>query len=491
MPQALEADVGLIHIAGSALRNTPPSGTAAQTAPRRAGRGRADDLFFVDISLHGTPNPPSDLQAHLTRLCVEAFFKTPGSVTAALREAASIVNNRIRESNREREGADLQASWLAAVLRGGDFYAAQAGPGEAVHIRDGSVRRFSSEEAAQRPLGRSTTPTLRYHHFEVRAGDLILVTSAAAPNWSEPVLEAISGLEPAQAIEQLSHTRQKDLTGMLLRMVPEGHAVQSLPESLSAQAHRSGTKPSTQPSKPINFLKSLAPAGRWIADRWRPVGKGIRSALVRAAGAVTRLLVRLAPGLVEPPRPGEFSPALLATTAVVVPMLVLAVVSVVYLRRGRTQQYQAYLREAQSAVATAQAAADPAEAREAWGLANFYVERAADYGDGPNRQALATQVGTAMDEINQVVRLEFTSAVSGGFGGDAQIEALAATASDLYVLDSANQTIWHAWTTGRGYEINRDFDCLAGPDSVQGMSTPVDVAIQPEPGALGAEGVVA
>ena len=81
--------------------------------------------------------------------------------------------------------------------------------------------------------------------------------------------------------------------------------------------------------------------------------------------------------------------------------------------------------------------------------------------------------------------------MSGGFGGNAQIEALAATASDLYVLDSANQTIWHAWTTGRGYEINRDFDCLAGPDSVQGMSTPVDIAVQPEPGALGAEGVVA
>lgn len=491
MPPALEADVGLIHIAGGALRNTPPPGTAAHTAPRRSGRGRADDLLFVNLGLLGPSTPAPDLQGHLTQLSVEAFYKTPGSVTAALRAAAAVINDRLNDINRERDGRDLHANWMAAVLRGGDFYAAQAGHGEAVHVRAGSVRRFSSEQAARRALGTSPTPALRYHHFEVRPGDLILVTAREGPNWSEPVLQAISDFEPARAIEQLSHTRERDITGLLLRLVPEGQAASTLPESAQAAALRPEPKRSGAQAPRASTFKILTSVWSWVGQRWQPIGSRLRSLLVRAAAAVTRLLVRLAPGLIEAPRPGEFSPALLASTAVAVPLIVLTVVSVVYLRRGRTQQYQAYLHEAQRAVATAQAASESSAAGEAWGLASYYLQRAGEYGDGADRRALATQVGGALDEINQVIRLEFTPAVSGGFGGGAAIESLAATASDLYVLDTANQTIFHAWTSGRGYDINNNFDCLDGPDSVQGVSTPVDLAIQAEPGALGAEGVVA
>lgn len=492
MPPALEADVGVIHIAGGALRTTPPPGTSARTAPRRAGRGRAEDLLFLDLSLTGAPNPPSALQQHLSQVAAEAFYQTPGSVTSALREAAAAVNDRLNDANHNRDGADYQANWMAAVLRGSDFYVAQAGRGEAIHIRGDSVRRFSSKEAAQRPLGTSPSPAVRYHHLEVHPRDLILITSAAPPTWSEPVLAAVAGLEPAQAIEQLSHAREADLTGLLLRLVPEGQGVTSLPQSPSAAEKPASRKRPRRRSKAGAAISSaLRPIGRWLAGGLAPLWRGLRAALVRAAAAITRLLVRLAPGLIEPPRPGEFSPALLATTAVAVPLIVLALVSVVYVRRGRGQQYQAYLAEAQSAIASAQAAAQDSEALQAWRLAEYYVDRAHDYGDGQERAAMATQVAGALDELNQVNRLEFTAAVSGGFGGDAQIDSLAATASDLYVLDTAGQRIWHAWGTGRGYEINRDFDCLTGPDSVQGMSTPIDIAIQPEPGALGAEGVVA
>jgi hypothetical protein len=67
---------------------------------------------------------------------------------------------------------------------------------------------------------------------------------------------------------------------------------------------------------------------------------------------------------------------------------------------------------------------------------------------------------------------------------------MAASTTDLFVLDSSHARLWHAWSTGRGYEIDRNFQCLEGASDLPDLSTPVDLAIQEEPGALGREGVV-
>jgi hypothetical protein len=67
---------------------------------------------------------------------------------------------------------------------------------------------------------------------------------------------------------------------------------------------------------------------------------------------------------------------------------------------------------------------------------------------------------------------------------------MAASTTDLYVLDSSHARVWHAWATGRGYEVNRNFQCLEGAAKLPDLSTPVGLAIQEEPGALGREGVV-
>jgi hypothetical protein len=81
--------------------------------------------------------------------------------------------------------------------------------------------------------------------------------------------------------------------------------------------------------------------------------------------------------------------------------------------------------------------------------------------------------------------------VSGGFGSGAHIAAIAATSSDLYVLDDARQVIWHAWFTGRDYEIDREFECLDGSGSIEEMSRPVDLVSLDEPGAQPTEGIAA
>ena len=115
----------------------------------------------------------------------------------------------------------------------------------------------------------------------------------------------------------------------------------------------------------------------------------------------------------------------------------------------------------------------------------------ARYGGGEEAAALQALVDQALDRLDNIARIEFAPAVGGGFGPRARLRAAAATANDLYVYDESIPEIYHTWFTGRGYEIDRDFQCL---QSLRESFTPgriVDVMIQPEPGALGVQGVVA
>ena len=124
----------------------------------------------------------------------------------------------------------------------------------------------------------------------------------------------------------------------------------------------------------------------------------------------------------------------------------------------------------------------------AWDQAAVWLAQAARYGDSQDLQILQTEVQTERDKLKLVYRTEFYPAVSGGFGSAARPAALAASTTDLYVLDTGNETAWHTWSTGHGW-IDRDFDCY-GTANVADFAQPVDIALQSAPGALGTEGVV-
>ena len=102
MTEKLEVEVAHIHIVGGAPRITPPPGALAEVAPRRAARGRADDVLFISLGLT-MPEPASPgLADHLARMASDAYFGTPGSITAALREAAMEVNAHLQDLARDQ-----------------------------------------------------------------------------------------------------------------------------------------------------------------------------------------------------------------------------------------------------------------------------------------------------------------------------------------------------------------------------------------------------
>jgi hypothetical protein len=486
MPDSLEADVAFVHITAGAARVTPPPGTLAQTAPRRAARGRADDMLLLSLGISSSQTLTPGLVDHLAHQAADSYYATNGSVTAALRAAASVVNDHLHDLNQTQAGSMRVAGRLMmGVLRGGDLYLAQAGAGQAIIIRPGQVSRLGSEEAADRPLGQSVSPFLRYNHLEAKSGDVVLLTSTAGPQWADPTLAGVLTLDLTQAVERLGAASSSDLTGLLFRITQPG---------MGAPVRRASQAPTTPPARsrtakqqPGRSFASVAAIGRAFG----PAGQAVQSAYHSLGQRMVSLLARMAPGMVEPGQPGSLSPSVLAATAIAVPVVIVIVASLIYFQRGRGEQFQEYLGQAQAAVVAAQLQADPLQARFYWDQARQYLDQAERYGEGADYSMLRTLVDQSLDTIDNIAHVEYKALFSGGFGRGAQLTSMAATSSDLYVLDAAGPTIYHAWNTGRGYEIDKDFRCLRAREGAAEMGTPVAIATQPEPGALGVDGVVA
>ena len=363
MTAALEADVALIHIAGGGARVSPPPGTLAQTPPRRPARGRGDEMLFLTVGTSAPILAQGSLDP-IVHQAAQAYFGTPGTITAALRDAADEVNQRLLAINqKEASDAHVEGRLVAAVLRGTDLYLAQCGPGQAILIRPGNITRFTSEEASARPLGVSVAPHVRFHHAQVGPGDILLLTTAPPPLWSDPTLSGLAELEPAQAIERLVAATTQDLTGMLLRLalpsvVPLRTAAS---RATSSPAVRAPGKPSSE-SRPVGLRRPPSPAMRNLHRTVRSLAAPFQS--------IGRSLSGVFPSLTPAGSSGALSPGLLAGTAVAVPLVIVAIVGVVYLRRGRTEQYQQFMSQAQTAVVAAQLKPTLEEARPEWQAAS-------------------------------------------------------------------------------------------------------------------------
>ncbi len=530
MNKPIKANISLLHVAGGEGRNSPPPGTLALSPPRKAARGRNHDFLFVSLKLLG--NAGEGRASRLAQVAAQAFFRTPGSVTAALRQATMAVNQELVDGS-------LEAGMVVGALRSDNLYFSECGAGETILIRSGTVSRMTGSE---RTLGSSLAPMIQFQHLEVRQSDLIILTAADDVPWSDLALTGLTGLAIDQVGDRLVAGTDRDITGLVIQVpgnVPMPRTVEDPPRAsasalgvaISAEpdlgeqvAVRSYSGEQTPPVQLAPTSESMPESESTLAGESTPAHEStpagesedpeasqhdpadfddssriwlrrlafrLRVATRRASRLVGEVIVRLIPGTLDAQQFDEFSPNLLAFTAAAIPILVVSVSSIVYFKHGRVEQFESYLTQARSAVITAQIQPLGEESRSDWVMAAQWLDLAESYQATDVSSSLRVEVQAALDQLDRVIRLDFIPAVSGGFGPKANLTAVAATATDLYAYDEGAETIWHAWATGRGYEIDSQFQCLAGDDNIPDFGQPVSMVIQSEPGALGAEGVVA
>jgi hypothetical protein len=198
-----------------------------------------------------------------------------------------------------------------------------------------------------------------------------------------------------------------------------------------------------------------------------------------------RFIPRLLPGA-DPNQPFMLSTYMLIFIAVVIPVLVVTIGSIVYFQFGHSLQYTELYGQAQAARTQAMSETDPARQRDAWQRVLNLLSDADEYRETDESQALRAEAQANLDALMGVIRLEFIPAFPNGLGSSVQISRMAASESDLYILDAASGKVLHAVFTGRSLELDNAFNCQPGTYAGYQVGALVDILALPKVNAVDA-----
>ncbi|HSJ88725.1 MAG TPA: hypothetical protein VK909_16045, partial [Anaerolineales bacterium] len=205
----------------------------------------------------------------------------------------------------------------------------------------------------------------------------------------------------------------------------------------------------------------------------------------RLGTVVGRMIPRLLPGA-DSHSAFAIPTYVLIFIAVVIPVLVVTIASVVYLRFGQSVQYDELYGQALNQRALATSETDAVRQRDAWQSVLTTLDKADAYRKTNESEALRADAQANLDSLMGVLRLEFIPAFANGLGSGTQISRLAASESELYMLDAANGNILHGSFTGRSLSLDSSFNCKPGTYAGYQVGPLVDVLALPKVNAVGA-----
>ncbi len=478
-------------------------------ASRRAARGRSEERLVLHLTLPPDLALSADQQHRLLDDLAQGYFRTPGAVTSALREQAERLNAYFLQLNQNGQLGAVRLSMLS--IREDRATLGQSGPLQAFLLDGGIIQHFYDPQASGRGLGLSKNVDVRFHQPELKPGSILLLLSELPAGWSEKTLSDVSGQKLSTLRRRFLSQAGPDLRAALISAQPGSGRLSLLtsleteqpapPEVASVQPRVVPVAPQIAGAETVVWERPEVPestqtaATEDISSISRPATGGPEikslgdiSSRVKVLGQ--RVLPRLRNFLLRmlPEEPVFNLPRkTMAIIALAVPLAVVLLVSVVYLQFGRGQLYTNYLTRAQSAAAVAEARQDPADIRAAWITALFYAQRAVAYEqDTSTAAALATAAQTALDELDAIARVDFQSALFSNLPRTANITRMAATNTDLFMLNATDGSILRAFLTGGGYQLDKDFHCEPGPYGGIIVSPLIDLALLPRGNKQGA-----
>lgn len=515
MTDAFDLNLLTLHRSGGREQADLP-GVHVAMPPRRAARGRKNDGFIAYLHVESGPALSREQHQTLLNSLEKTFYSTPGSATAALRALAESLNEVLMNRNLRAGGEPTLVFLTLMAARDDMLYVAQSGPAHGFLITRQNIEHIYDPHTAGRGLGVSRTPPMRYFQTRLTDGALLLVTPRLAPGWNSTTFKDSAGRPLAHAAQRFVGDAQGDVQGILLEARHGSGALSLLRAPAALQRSAPAPRPAAQPKTETPALTAPA-APRETEAAPEPAAEPRRRATAQAAhpqlpertagnppAAPARARPAFGPALLKAGRSlGEFSrraggkarsalsrilpgedlftlPAsTMALIAVAVPVVVTTIALVVYLNRGRAQGFQTYFGQAQASAQAAAMAEDPESAAAAWRSALFYLDRADAYLKDPQAEALRAQAQAALDELEGVYRLTFSPAIAGSLNPGVKIRQLAATGTDLYMLDIASGSVLRAWLTGTGYELDPNFSCGPAQYGAYIIGPLVDLAALP------------
>lgn len=244
-------------------------------------------------------------------------------------------------------------------------------------------------------------------------------------------------------------------------------------------ARRSNPTIAPQNSNDLPEISRPSPSGRQKTFHGLAKGlQGMQSFTQKISQGFQTLLSNLLPSA----RDGQFavSGTSMAFIAVAIPVLVVLVASMVYLRYGRVSQFKENYDLAVAAAVGATKQSSPLDIRHGWESAIFYLDKAEAYQVTQESQELRREAQAALDNMDGIVRLDFRPAIVGGLSRTLQVSHMAATDSDLFLLNAGRGEVLRAYLTNQGYEMDPAFKCGPGQYGGNSVGTLIDIAALPK-----------
>lgn len=213
----------------------------------------------------------------------------------------------------------------------------------------------------------------------------------------------------------------------------------------------------------------------------KAIATGIQSTR-RLSGTLGEKLRNFLPRLLpnaEAIEPSAPSSTWMIFMAILIPLIVVAMASVVYLRFGRSEQYDTYFRQAQQMRDQAVALSNPVEERIAWENVLLNVEIAESHRETSDTITLRQEAETNLDELLGITRMQFNPAFSSKLG--IEVSRMAANETDIFLLNAANGEVLRASPAGggRGFQVDTTFNCRPGVYGNYTVSPLVDIMALP------------
>mgnify|MGYP001059041276 FL=1 len=494
--------------------------------PRRPAHGREADNLVLYLSLSGNAPLTAEQHTQLLERLAQKYYKTSGSVTAALRTVAEALNlylldRNLRSTSGGRQGIGLL---VLGALRGDTFYMAHCGPVQALLVNAQETRILHDLASAGRGLGLSRTTPVRYVQAQLAEGDYLVLSSRPAPGWTvtalrrpqRPGIDSMRRLLMDYAVADMNAVlihaqagtgrlrllrRKVDAPDMahtapavpapspatpppeepLLQtdvQVPAQPAIRRAGMDQPLDSSHSAPAPSAPGKVPRGERQPARPGGTFL-EQLGPIFSSLGQSVRRATGGGLRFLGRVFKSILPDEGMLRLPRGVMIFFALAIPLVLATVGGMVFLQRGRDQQHQVYYQQAAQQAAQAASLTDPNQLRESWNQVLLQLDKAEYYRVTPESQSLRQQANAVLDQLDDVQRLDFQPAIIGGMDDGVRVTHMVASDIYLYMLDANQGSVIQGVLTNRGYERNPNFQCgrSYGPTMVGPL---IDIVELPE-----------
>ncbi|MEO7705276.1 MAG: hypothetical protein ABIV92_11620, partial [Thermoflexales bacterium] len=424
-----------------------------QESGRRAARPGESLVVFMDF-----PGAAPDALAEIGGAACDAYWRAPGSQTAALRAAITRASDAVLTVNR---GAvtRLEGSLTCAAADASHVVIAQAGP--AIAFARGRAGAFERVEPArlQAPIGATRTEDVEFSNFPWQPGDAFVISgSYSCRDVNDHLINRCMGKGEARLIAGYlnANVKQGSLTGVALTLtdaVTYGTPVAPASVAPAAAAPRAPAPTMTpavgsgRPSASASPLSSVASGARAALGR---VGGALGFGLGKAGGVARKTIGEVAASMLpEAPRAidaAERSRAAmlgLRAATIMLPIAVAVIVTILYMNlSGQAERIQ--LQDS----ARAQIAQASAEGLDATAQRTA-VQRALDTIAAFNARAPGdktferpqAELSARLDQLRRITRVQVANVYE--FTAASDERRISASTLGAFVMDRANGTVDH------------------------------------------------